>query len=49
MEYQLSFTLNSRAMPRAKAHIRNLLDQYIDTQNKISELEAAIAEVSLVD
>lgn len=33
-------------MPRAKAHIKNLLDQYIETQNKISKLEAAIAEVS---
>lgn len=36
-------------MPRAKAHIRNLLDQYIDTQNKINELEAAIVEVGRVD
>lgn len=35
-------------MPRAKAHIRNLLDQYIETQNKISELEAAIVEVGLL-
>jgi hypothetical protein len=46
MVCRLMVSLHSRAMPRAKAHIRNLMDQYIDTQNKINELEAAIAEVS---
>lgn len=32
-------------MPRAKAHIKSLLDHYIETQNKICELEAAIEQV----
>ncbi|KAJ9121251.1 hypothetical protein QFC24_004927 [Naganishia onofrii] len=43
-----AFTLTEeyRAMPRAKAHIKSLLDHYIETQNKICELEAAIEQVS---